>query len=101
MKPIFYDSECNEWRIDKSHYDSNTGNYYDKYGKVYAHDAVYRIPPKPEVLDTEKLDIILSLLDKIYTKLGLNKSEEEKKSDNSSIENFMIKSTMGGTVKYD
>ena len=89
MKPIFWDKETNEWRLDKSRYDSSTGNYYDKYGKVYANDAVYRIPPKPEVTDEEKLDIILSLLDKIYTKLDLEKPEGEGLDPNAlSVKTF-------------
>lgn len=90
MKPIFFDEENKEWRIDKSHYDGKTGYYYDKYGEVYAHDAVNRIPPKPEVTQEEKLDIIISLLDKIYTKLDLKKPEgsEELNTDSLSIKTF-------------
>ena len=89
MKPIFFDQETKEWRIDKTHYDGKTGYYYDKYGEVYAHDAVNRIPPKPEVTDEEKLDIILSLLDKIYTKLELEKPEGEGLDPNAlSVKTF-------------
>ena len=78
MKPIFFDEETKEWRLDKSGHDFRTGNIYNEYGEVVGHDAVYRPAPKPEVSNDEKLDIIISLLDKILNKEGIGNNDGEK-----------------------